>query len=310
MSNKRFILLYHGVTRSKSQGIENFSNKHICANEFEKQIKFIRENMTPVTLREIAFNKNLGNRPIAITFDDTFKNVATVALPILKKYEVPATFFITSGFIDTDRIFWVDRLEHIINHAKKSTFILKHKSNKIFQINSHNEKIEAINQVKKIIKSSKEKIHDVVLEDIEQQLGITNHLFVENYKNLTSDLVKRLHKPPLYEIGGHTVNHEILTQLSDFDLKHEIQSCLKQLEFIVNKKIDLFSYPEGQKDHYNNVVIDAIKKEGIKICPTALTGFNNVNTSPYELKRIMVGFMGAEFPFEVINDKFIVRNIS
>ena len=76
--NKSCILLYHGVTNSKSFGIENYSNKHIQSDEFEKQMKFLKENKKVVSIRDIKKEPN----SVAITFDDTFKNVRDVALPI------------------------------------------------------------------------------------------------------------------------------------------------------------------------------------------------------------------------------------
>ena len=63
--------------------------------------------------------------------------------------------------------------------------------------------------------------------------------------------MKKLHSPPFYEVGGHTVNHEILSYLDNKAMKYEIKECLKQLRTRIDNKIDLFSYPEGQKKHYN-----------------------------------------------------------
>ena len=114
--NKSCILLYHGVTESKSNGIENCSNKHIQSIEFEKQMKWIDENKNVVSMRNIKDEPN----SVAVTFDDTFKNIHDVALPILKKYNIPATFFITTSFIDSEKIFWVDELEHMINFSIKN----------------------------------------------------------------------------------------------------------------------------------------------------------------------------------------------
>ena len=73
------ILAYHGVTNAMSRGIENFSRKHIKLAEFEKQIKFIREKLNPMTLRELAdhlcHGYSLPPKAIAVTSDDSYKNV-------------------------------------------------------------------------------------------------------------------------------------------------------------------------------------------------------------------------------------------
>ena len=127
--DKSHILLYHGVTKFNSEGIENISGKHMEAMEFDKQMKWLSENKNVVTLKEI------NNTPdsVAITFDDAFKNVYDVALPILKKYDLPATFFITTGFVGTDKIFWVDKVEHMINYSKSTILELDLHTKTFFQ---------------------------------------------------------------------------------------------------------------------------------------------------------------------------------
>ena len=84
--NESTILLYHGVTDSASEGIENFSRKHATIANFEEQIAWVAENTTPMPLREMATRLVKGDslppRSVAVTFDDTYRNNATVALPI------------------------------------------------------------------------------------------------------------------------------------------------------------------------------------------------------------------------------------
>ena len=251
------ILLYHGVTKIKSYGIENYSNKHISLKKFEEQMKFLKKFRNVVPLKEIKKNKNA----VAITFDDTFKNVFTNAFPILKKYSLPATFFITTGFIGTNKNFWVDRLEMYFNFSSvsqiKYNFFQKKKQ---LDLNSKIKKINSINFVKSHLKSLDPKKRENILNEIKKFLKPKKIKKAENYKNLNWSDVKKLHNPPHYEVGGHTVNHEILSYLKRKDMEFEISHCLKQLRKNINSNIDLFSYPEGQKNHYNKKVIKYLKK--------------------------------------------------
>ena len=310
MTNEYYILLYHGVTSTTSYGIENFSGKHIQSDEFDKQMRFIHKKMNPITLREACENQDLPPKSVVVTFDDTFKNMRSVALPILKKYQIPATFFITTGLVGTDTISWVDRLEHIINYAQKEEFVIRNPHRRSFSIRNNEEKIKTIREIKHIIKQSKTKVHDLILETIQDQIGIVPIEGIKNYENLSVDDVRELFDPPTYEIGGHTVNHEILSQLKQNDLEHEVVSCIDTLGRLVDSRVDLFSYPEGQAEHFNNTVIRFMKSANIKICPSAIPGVNTPGDSPFNLKRIMVGFMGAKFPFEEVSDEIIVRNFS
>ena len=125
---------------------------------------------------------------------------------------------------------------------------------------------------------------------------------IDNYKNLNVDEVKMLDCPPMYEVGGHTVNHEILSYLTKDKLDYEVSECIQTLESIVNRKIDLFSYPEGQENHYNQKVIDCLKRNNVTICPSAIDGFLD-DEDEFNYRRIMVGFQDNKFPFkEYYND--------
>ena len=292
--NKSCILLYHGVTESKSNGIENYSNKHIQSIEFEKQMKWIDENKNVVSIRDIKDKPN----SVAVTFDDTFKNIHDVALPILKKYNIPATFFISTGFIGTDKNFWVDRIEHMINFSKQDKIEFDGDS---FDVRDYWNKIYSLSQIKSKLKKCNPLDRENFLENIKLQTGWVDDN-VDNYKNLNVDEVKMLDCPPMYEVGGHTVNHEILSYLTEDKLDYEVSECVQTLESIVNRKIDLFSYPEGQENHYNQKVIDCLKRNNVTICPSAIDGFLD-DEDEFNYRRIMVGFQDNKFPFkEYYND--------
>ena len=270
--NKSNILLYHGVTKEKNSiGIENCSGKHMDADVFEQQMKYISENKNVLTLRElvrlIEDDKPCPPDCVAVTFDDSFKN---------------------------NRLFWVDRLEHTINRTDKKLLCLE---GKYYTLRSNEGKIDTLTKVKRMLKSERPSKRNIVLKAIEDQLGVFPYHDVVNYENLTWDDVSELDDFPQYEVGGHTVNHEILAYLTTEQMTYEICHCLKILSERVGRDVNLFSYPEGQKEHYNDEVISILKENGVRICPSAVEGENYDNENSFHLKRNMVGFVGREFPF-------------
>jgi peptidoglycan/xylan/chitin deacetylase (PgdA/CDA1 family) len=288
--NKSVILLYHGVTDQTSIGIENISGKHICAKEFNMQMKYLSENKHAVPLRDIKNKRG----SVAITFDDTFKNVRDVALPILKKYNIPATFFITTGFINTNRMFWVDVLEHCINFNKRQLAF----QDKIYNTETDNDKKTTLMGIKSILKTLSPIERDKCLYSIIQQTKWKNELLSKNYDMMDWGDIRQLDDLPQYEVGGHTVNHEILAYLSEKKLTFEITKCISDLQDQLSRKITSFSYPEGQSDHYNDKVINVLKQSGIDMCPSAISGFVRNQDDNFNLRRIMVGFNNQKFPFK------------
>jgi peptidoglycan/xylan/chitin deacetylase (PgdA/CDA1 family) len=71
---------------------------------------------------------------------------------------------------------------------------------------------------------------------------------------MSSENIKELSKN--FEIGGHTLNHKILTLLSEDEMEKEITQGKENLEKICGE-VQSFAYPRGQ---YNKKVINAVKK--------------------------------------------------
>ena len=107
-------------------------------------------------------------------------------------------------------------------------------------------------------------------------------------KKLSWAQVIELNGNSLFEIGGHTHTHRILSHLNHKELDFEINHCLKLLSEKANIDTKYFAYPQGQANHYNKDVINNLKHRGIVSCPTAVNGVNNEDVGLFELKRNMV----------------------
>ena len=115
---KILVLLYHGVTNFKAgedNNLRNYNSKHLSKTIFENQIEQISKSCNVISTDELIKNWNAKmeyKKPtVVITFDDGFQNNFSIAKPILEKYKVPATFYISTGNITNQKIFWVDTLE-------------------------------------------------------------------------------------------------------------------------------------------------------------------------------------------------------
>ena len=296
------ILLYHGVTEGQSHGIENFSKKHLNSEEFERQIKFLKDNCVILSIDEVVSLKNKGQpypaRSVVISFDDGFKNNSTVAAPILNAYDVPAVFYITSGIVNTDLMFWVDKVEDCINLTEERNITLELNSIQSFPLSSSSEKIQAVTEIKKHCKSVEDtKKEQILSELVEQTRIIPSVKHAKNYQKIDWEEVIALHKTPLFTIGGHSMYHSILANLESAEMKKDIDLSIDLLQFHLKEKVKHYAYPEGQCEHYNKNIIEYLKKKGVVCSPSAIYGFNEADTDLFDLRRIMVGFLNEPFPF-------------
>jgi len=97
------ILAYHGVDDREEPRL-NFDGFHVRPEVFEQHLRTLAGHYSVVRLSEFAERFQRGEPPpsraVAITFDDGYLNNMTHAAPLLNKYGLPATFFVTSGFVD------------------------------------------------------------------------------------------------------------------------------------------------------------------------------------------------------------------
>jgi len=310
MKSSLIILLYHGITKYKSKGIENISNKHIHVDSYFKQMRWLKDNSNLISMDEVVFNyKNsipFKKNSVAITFDDGFENNYSVAMPIIRDLKIPTTFYISSGMISSDDMFWVDKLEDCINLTLKKEIPIKLNGNtEIYSISDNENKIISLKKIKKICKSSKNSERlDIVKQVIKETKINPSNEHSPNYKILEWDQLIEMNEDPNVIIGGHSLRHEILSSLKIEEMKKNIKDSLNLLKKNLKEDIIHYSYPEGQEEHFNINVIKYLKSEGIICSPSAKYGRNTKKEDLFNLNRVMVGFDNIPFPKEaILNNK-------
>lgn len=301
--NSYKIFLYHGVSNIKSKGIENYAIKHINKDKFYKQMKFIKQNLNVLSINQllgiILKKKKINKNTVLITFDDGYENNFSEAAPILEELKVPATFYVSSGLMNSTKMFWTDILEDCINRTKKSKIIIKLGKQEIkLRLKNKIEKIISLELIKKFCKTSKtlekDKMVNYIIQSTEVEPSENASL---NYRKLSWDQIRKIDANPLFTIGGHSTYHDILSLQTSVLAEKDINLSLDLLEYNLKHKVVDYSYPEGQNNHFNKKVISYLKKRNIHFCPTAINGVNKINDDIFKLKRIMVGFWNLPFPF-------------
>ena len=119
---------------------------------FEKEIKFCKEYFSPISfgyLKECMEKKKpLPPNPLIVTFDDGYRDNYTNAFPVLQKFEVPATIFLTADYINTDKLFWWDEVSYYMKAQGKSEPDIKNLLRSLKLI-TDDKRIEAVEDIKK-----------------------------------------------------------------------------------------------------------------------------------------------------------------
>ena len=290
--NSISIFLFHGITKKKLDfKIRNYNKKHIDKDYFYKICLDLKNLGHPMSMDQIyetiLKKKKIIPNSFGITFDDGFLNNFSVAAPILKDLNLPTTFYVTTNFIDKNHMVWVDRLERLLEYNSKKSVQVPWGTYKVFK---NSEKIRFLKILRKKFKSKNNYNFDVITDNIINQFGkkikYTGETEIDkkmSWKNIIS-----LNSEKIFTIAPHSHNHKILSFCDEKTLKHEISQSIKLLKKKGNIRNIHYSYPDGQKNHYNNKVIKILKDNKIQCCPTAIIGVNSLKTNLFDLRRIMV----------------------
>ena len=321
------ILMYHRVAE-----IDNDPwSLTVTPKNFSEHLEIIRKLGNPVHLsllrRRINDNKSV-KRYIVLTFDDGYADNLYNAKPLLEKYDIPATVFVTSSAINKRREFWWDELDRLIfqplnlpshlqlhvngesfqwllsdkGHYSQDRILCRNLSNinKSQKVNTSTDDRRSLHhEIYHILKYLPSFERDQVLGEL-RLLTNSDCRTKNNYPSLTSDDLVLLETGGLIEIGAHTVSHPFLSELDIHSQKDEIHNSKHYLENILDHPVNSFAYPHGS---YNSDTIAIVKEAGFTCACSTLFGrvkrhsnifllprfkVNNCNSNTFTKKYLMI----------------------
>lgn len=299
IADKAIILMYHRVSAPDGKnGFKMLFGRGVPRPLFETQMDYIYRNLNPVPLREIVrYIQNRQSFPkgaVAITFDDGYEDNYQNAYPVLKRLGIPATIFLTAGYVGEKKIFWWERIGELIKHSKNLPLTIRTLENILRcrigrdgcggQLWSLREKDEILNHLIELLKEMNDSALEEAMVALEAGLG-TGEQDEERRKMITWEEVREMAQNGV-EFGSHTISHSNLATLGEKCLYKEVFESKKIIEENTGNPVLGFAIPYGLKGSYNFGVLEAIKGAGYLYCCTAIPGFVTLDTDVFQLNRI------------------------
>lgn len=270
------IFMYHRLVPQQGKGI--------TVEDFEQHLIFLRQNCEIVTLNDAIQGVNQNKRgklKVAITFDDGYDDFYSLAWPLIKKYNIPATLFITTGFINKAVWLWPDKIDYILKHA--NCYSAKLDGFGDFEF-SHESTSKAWHQLGDYCLLKPWFERDQLINQLANALEVEiPQSPVEGYKGLTWDQLKEMSDQGL-QIESHTVTHPILATLKQEELQQELCSSKKEIETKLSRPVNIICYPNGlPRDISIDVEVqskDCGYKYGVMACLDKQSSIN-----PYRIGR-------------------------
>ena len=303
------VLMYHRVAEPEA----DVWDIAVSPDNFDYQLQILKQSRHVIPLKNLVENiKNnkVKKNSIAITFDDGYADNFLAAKPLLEKYDLPATFFITSSNIGQKTEFWWDELQNLVLftpvlpdtisitiNGKRIAENLGDEATLTEKQRRQNHSWKACDQAAPSVRC---KLYFQLWEQLkplphtEQQLQLdklwnwangTTKTARPAYKSMTHEQVQQLSSTGLFDIGCHTISH---AALSCYNLQVQRTEMLVNRRFlndITGQETTLISYPYG---NYNSDTLLAAADAGLEAAFTSDEQLVNSRTHPYKLGRFQV----------------------
>jgi peptidoglycan/xylan/chitin deacetylase (PgdA/CDA1 family) len=281
------ILMYHRVYETSSDPWE------LCVSpcHFAEQLEVLSKNYQVISLNELVRSLREGQLPkrgVVLTFDDGYADNLWNAKPLLEKYELPATVFITSGSLDSPAEFWWDDLERILLQPRKlpkSLQLSVQGRAHDWQTTNSDERQLAYMAIHQILQPLRSADRDQAMGDLFDWSGV-DQTGRSDYRPLTTVELTQLAQSELVAIGAHTVTHPLLSVMHQADQSAEIAGSRTKLEDILGSRVDTFSYPYGNLSAETAGIVAAA---GFETAVTTNDRAVRVRANPFRLGRFAVG---------------------
>jgi peptidoglycan/xylan/chitin deacetylase (PgdA/CDA1 family) len=290
------ILLFHRVSGGYDPLFMNVSQ-----DTFDSMMRFIRKHFVNIPLRQVVDSPRPADRrvQVAVTFDDGYRDNFENAYPILRSRNIRATIFLATSGIGRETPLWYDEVAFRLWNTKCSSMDLHPFGLETFDLSSGEKKTEAIRSVVRALKGSPPSGIDALLCHFRAlpMRSTEDSTYLTGWEMLSVQEIREMAKDGLVEFGPHTVNHVILSSVDADRCREEILGSRKALEELLGKPPDMFSYPNGSRDDFNDEAIGILKGSGFRMAVTTIPGTYRDGGDPYRIPRISLHDNVCRTPF-------------
>jgi peptidoglycan/xylan/chitin deacetylase (PgdA/CDA1 family) len=314
---RAIILLYHRVVELPSDPqLLCVSPKH-----FAEHLQVLRKH-GPIHLKSLSQTLHERKRRcnVIVTFDDGYADNLYNAQPLLQRFDVAATVFVTTGYIGSQREFWQDELEKVFLQPTTLPQVLRLNVNGRFyewdlgDVARYREDLyqcyrdwNVSRQDDPTLRQQLYRLLCQMLEalpgnkpqetmgDLLSWAGIKRFARPTHRTLLPEELI-RLADGGLVEVASHTENHPVLSSLPVRAQNDEIVKSKARLEEIIGQSVTSFAYPYGRRSDYTNETVAAVRDAGFHSACSNFPGSVRRDSDLWQLPRFLVrNWNGEEF---------------
>jgi len=254
---------------------------------------------------------------VAVTVDDGYREVFTLAAPILRRYGVPASFFVINDFVEGRLWPWTDRWGFAFERAPRDRVSFRHRGAiHVLEMRGEQDRRRAEEQWLGSAKRLAVAERDELLGAIAEAFGVDIPIVPPGaYRPMTWAQLRALADEG-FDVGAHTRTHPILSCVAPEHLHIEIDACRDHIERALGRPVRHFAYPNGRREDYTAETVAAVARAGYAAAVTTVAGGNTPSTPSLELRRIvarpedLARFAGSVSGFDEIRALVKLRSLA
>jgi len=242
VNGKSCIIMYHGIDQHERTDL---NLRFFSQRNFDRHVAFFKRNYNVLPLSDLCDGHGLQSDRlnVAITFDDGYRNNLTYALPVLEKYECPATFFITGLNTIGEETLWADLLDICGPRIQEPSIGFR---GMVFERGTTGR----FPTLRTYIKGAGFLGTDAfgeLKEILVRMSGVdlsTNEL-QDYFRLMTDDEIRQISRTKHVRIGSHGMFHNNLGRIPLQRALDELIRSKTYLEHVIGRPIDSVGYPDG-----------------------------------------------------------------
>jgi peptidoglycan/xylan/chitin deacetylase (PgdA/CDA1 family) len=279
-TSRLLILIYHRVQAVQDPMFPG----EVTADTFDWQMALLRRHCAPVTLADgcaLLRDGRLPDRAVAVTFDDGYADNAAIALPILQRHAIPATFFVSPGFLDGG-LMWNDAIIESVRRSSCTSLDLRVVGGeRTMSLGSQDTRGAVAELIIRSLKHLPQAERGARVSALQQLAGVE----APTDLMMTSEQVRQLAAAGM-DIGAHTMTHPILRTLDDAAARNEIERSRHQLERIIGRRVATFAYPNGRpEEDYTQRDRELVAGLGFELAVSTRPGVATRDSDRFQLPR-------------------------
>lgn len=283
------VCCYHGVRAPES------SRRHwllVPSDRLAEQLAYLKRHYRCVPLDQAVAELQAGTlrEPTAcVTFDDGYRSVRELALPLLVALDVPATVYLITGLVGTDGRLWTTRLLLALEGAGAATVDLRALGLGVRPLGDAESRRALAAQACEALKRLPRAEREAILDDLHAQLGGARADDAGAFAIMSWTDARTMAASGLVTFGGHTVHHDVLRGSEDERVFAEVHDSVETVSARLDAVSRTFAYPNGRAEDFDARAVVAVRASGGVAAVTTMEGLNGPDTDPYALRRVSIG---------------------